>query len=92
MNGPTVARVARKSHRCGWTSHPIKPGDVYLMHTQFPGGDGMYADAAGHPVEMPECAACAERYGRGHLIQERKDRHGGIGPAALIITITQEDK
>lgn len=70
----TVARKARAARRCGWTSHPIKPGDVYLMHTEFPGGDAGYADAAGHPVNMPECADCATRYGRGDLIQARRDR------------------
>lgn len=70
----TVARKAWAARRCGWTSHPIKPGDVYLMHTEFPGGDAGYADAAGHPVNMPECADCATRYGRGDLIQARRDR------------------
>lgn len=68
----TVAHKARMPHRCGFTSHPIKPGEVYLQHTEFPGGDAGYADAAGHPVRVAECADCATRYGRGHLIEERR--------------------
>lgn len=68
-------RRARKSRPCGGdyiTS--IKPGDLYIEHTEFPGGDAVFADAAGHPVRMAECRECAERYGRGHLFP---DHEGG---------------
>ena len=57
------ARKARPSC-CG----PIQPGDLYVEHTEFPGGESGYADAAGCPVRMSECRKCAERYGRGPLI------------------------
>ena len=46
----------------------MRPGELYLMHTEFPGGDAGYADGAGHPVRLAECRACATRYGRGHLL------------------------
>lgn len=69
----TRRRIARKPHRCeGCTSiqpGPIQPGDVYLEHTEFPGGDAGYADAAGHPVRAAECAGCAARYGREYLLE-----------------------
>ncbi|WP_137726488.1 hypothetical protein [Prescottella subtropica] len=43
---------------------------MYLEHIEFPGDDAGYADAAGHPVRHAECAGCARRYGRGHLLDE----------------------
>ena len=61
-------RRARKTHRCGCANGPIHPGQFYIEHTQLPGADADYANAAGHPVRMAECRDCAERYGRGHLI------------------------
>lgn len=60
-------RVARTPKRCG--EHPIKRGDVYLEWTEFPGGEAGYADHAGHPVRMAECADCARRYGRAALLE-----------------------
>lgn len=60
----TAQRVSQKARRCG-CGGVISAGDRYLMHKEFPGHDAGYADAAGHPVEMPECGACARRYGRG---------------------------
>lgn len=77
MNDPffTVRRrVARKVRRCpscymAGDRALIKPGDVYLEHKEFPGGDAGYADSAGHPVRMPECAECARQSGRGHLLE-----------------------
>ncbi|MGW4325419.1 hypothetical protein ACWEKR_05955 [Nocardia sp. NPDC004573] len=57
-------RRARKVRR---GCHPIKVGEHYLEFTDFPGSDLGFADAAGHPVRLAECRACAERYGRGHL-------------------------
>jgi hypothetical protein len=59
----TRRRVARKRHWCG-CGRRILPGDVYLLHTTFPGHDSGYADTAGHPVQSPECAGCATRCGR----------------------------
>ncbi|MEU2013048.1 hypothetical protein [Nocardia sp. NPDC019302] len=64
MNARTTLRRARKVH---FGCHPIKPGEHYLEFTDFPGSDLGFADAAGHPVRLAECRACAERYGRGHL-------------------------
>ena len=65
-------RVARTRHRCYGNdpnTHRIQPGDVYLEHTTFPGLDDMgYATAAGRPIRSAECADCAQRYGRGHLL------------------------
>lgn len=61
----------RRARRLRWCescdSGDIQPGDLYLEHKEFPGGDSGFADAAGHPVRSPECRACAELYGRGHL-------------------------
>lgn len=68
-----VRRVARTPKRCSETwlfaGHPIKPGEVYLEWTEFPGGEAGYADSAGHPVRMAECADCATRYGRADLLR-----------------------
>ncbi|MDH6282904.1 hypothetical protein [Prescottella agglutinans] len=66
-------RVARTWHYC-CPSHRIQPGDVYLEHTEFPGSDVGWADAAGHPVRHRECSECALRYGRGHLLAEGGDQ------------------
>lgn len=66
-------RVARKTHYC-CGQYRIQPGDVYLEHTEFPGNDAGYADAAGHPVRHAECSECALRYGRGHLLAEGGDQ------------------
>lgn len=64
----TRRRVARKAHHCCGLN--IRPGDTYLEHTEFPGDDAGYADAAGHPVRHAECEHCARRYGRGHLLTQ----------------------
>lgn len=65
----TRRRVARKPRiSCGGYCPTIQPGQVYLEHTEFPGGDAGYATAAGHPVRLAECADCATRYGRAHLL------------------------
>ena len=69
----TRRRVARKPHWCS-DHHRIEPGDVYIEHTEFPGGDAGYADAAGHPVRMAECAICAARYDRADLLEPVPDR------------------
>ena len=67
-------RVARHVRICGASASycigagRIQPGEVSLMHTEFPGGESGYADAAGRPVRMAECVACATRYGRAALL------------------------
>lgn len=63
-------RVARRPRTCG-SGHPIPAGAAYLLWTEFPGGEAGYADAAGHPVQMSECAECATRYGRADLLAAR---------------------
>ncbi|WP_280381021.1 hypothetical protein [Nocardia wallacei] len=71
MTTTTRLRRARKKHiACGGYCPPIQPGELYLEHKEFPGGEAGYADAAGHPVRAAECRACAERYGRGHYFEE----------------------
>lgn len=57
-------RKARKARICPGCRCYIGAGHLYIEHTEFPGGDAGYADAAGHPVRMAECRQCAERYGR----------------------------
>ena len=44
--------TARSRHRCEWCHKAIEPGTVYVLATEYPGGDSGYADAAGHPVRM----------------------------------------
>jgi hypothetical protein len=66
-------RRARKPHpACGGYCKPIRPGDLYIEHTEFPGGGAEYASSAGHPVRLAECRDCAQRYGRGHLFIEQE--------------------
>lgn len=70
-NFTSRVRRARTTHvACGGRCKPIRPGELYVEHKEFPGGEAGYADYAGHPVRMAECRACAERYGRGHLFSE----------------------
>lgn len=40
----------------------IRKGDLYLLCTEFPGGESGYADAAGHPVRLRLCMDCAPRW------------------------------
>jgi hypothetical protein len=64
---PTTRRVARKPHRCNSCDSPaIKPGQPYLSGTVFPGHD-LIPTAV--PLRLAECAACATRYGRAHLLE-----------------------
>lgn len=71
MNTTVRRRVARKPRPCPGCDRIIAPGATYLEHTEFPGGEAGWADAAGHPVRMSECADCATRYGRGELLGTR---------------------
>lgn len=76
MTTRTRVRRARVPHvACGGHCPQIQPGDLYIEHTWFPGGDSEYANSAARPVRMTECRKCAERYGRGHLLAAR-DRPG----------------
>ena len=68
-----TARVkrARKEHvACGGHCEPIRPGDLYVEHTEFPGNEAVHTDVTWRPRRAAECRSCAERYGRGHLIKD----------------------
>lgn len=62
-----TARVARRSHRCR-CGHSIVPGELYVSSVASPnhgeiGNVGWWREA--------ECSSCAERYGRGWLLDAR---------------------
>jgi hypothetical protein len=64
-------RVARAEHRCeNYPYHcpPIKPGDVYLLHTAYPGQD--WNDGWTKPGSLAECGPCATTSGREHLLAD----------------------
>lgn len=54
--------VARKRYRCddypASSADVIKPGDRYVLITEYPGGESGYATGAGHPVRMKSCLNC----------------------------------
>lgn len=62
----TVRRVARKPHRCSGCEGSIRPGQPYVSGTVFPGHD---ANTTTVPLRLAECASCAARYGRAHLLE-----------------------
>ena len=63
----TRVRRARKQHdACGGYCRPIAPGELYVEHVAYPGDDAM--DGVTRPWRLRECARCARRYGRGHLL------------------------
>lgn len=67
----TIARTARKPHICtGGYCRTIQPGERYLRHTCSPNdpdvGNTGWCDSR-------ECADCAMRYGRGELLDVKKD-------------------
>jgi hypothetical protein len=67
MSEPTtVRRVAMKLHRCNGCESTIKPGRPYLSGIVFPGHDLISTPV---PVRLAECAECAARYGRAHLLE-----------------------
>lgn len=67
-NVTSRVRRARKMRLCdAYPGRPIRPGELYVEHTEYPGGESGYADSAGHPVRMAECRDCAEQCGRGYL-------------------------
>ena len=54
---------ARKVYVCDWCQEAIVKGSVYVLATEFPGGEAGYADSAGHPVswrihDAPPCHYC----------------------------------
>lgn len=61
----TKRRIARNVHVCDSCENFIHPGQVYLLHTLFPGNDIVDNKV---PWQSRECSACATRYGRGHLV------------------------
>jgi hypothetical protein len=66
-----TARV-RRARKIRFGCHVIMPGELYIEHTEFPGGDDTgYADSARHQVRMAECRTCAQRYGRGDMFNNR---------------------
>ncbi|SLG54120.1 hypothetical protein [Mycobacteroides abscessus] len=67
-----VRRARKTRTACGGYCPDIQPGDLYIEHTEFPGGDAEWANSAGHPIRLAECHSCAERYGRGHLLTKRE--------------------
>lgn len=79
--------VARKAHRCEQCgiAGKIEPGHVYLRYVAFPGDvhDGPA------PWVIRECADCAHRYGRSHLLypipDAQPDRYwlGDVVPSYL---------
>lgn len=70
---------ARRARTIRYGCHVITPGELYVEHTEFPGGEAGYADAAGHPVRIAECRGCAERYSRSEILTEyeRNERPPG---------------
>lgn len=65
--------TARKRHQCEDyppTTHTIKPGEQYVIATEYPGGESGYADDAGHPVRIKLCTACAGPRRMERLIAE----------------------
>lgn len=63
----TTVRTARQFHWCGgWRyGHQIKPGERYIEHVISPDHEDIGNTGWSR---APECAECAERYGRGHLL------------------------
>lgn len=60
----TVRRVSRRPRRCG-CGNTIPKGTAYLSIVMSPGHDGI---APRGWSRADECAACATRYGRSHIL------------------------
>jgi hypothetical protein len=65
----TTARVARKAHRCThYCGNHIQSGDTYLEVVASPD----HGDLSNPGWwRLAECAPCATRGSRGHLIEAR---------------------
>lgn len=62
----TKRRVAAKLHHCDSCGGFIRDGQVYLLHTIFPGNDIFIDNKV--PMQSRECSECATRYGRGEQV------------------------
>ncbi|MEV5538501.1 hypothetical protein AB0L13_16720 [Saccharopolyspora shandongensis] len=63
----STVHTARKAHYCdGCARYAIKPGQRYRKGKASPGTD--LINEGPHWAIFRECADCATRYGRGHLI------------------------
>lgn len=60
----TTRRISRRLRFCS-CGLSIDPGEPYLSHVAPPYDDATYSDRW---ERIDECPECAERYGRGHLI------------------------
>lgn len=65
------ARTRRVASCCSWLDRIvyIPAGAVYVHSVLFPGND-IWDNTV--PWSSDECAECARRYGRGHLVDERE--------------------
>jgi hypothetical protein len=75
---------ARKNYACdyrmSYSCHGIAAGQLYVTSTEFPGGEAMYANAAGHPVRMRICSTCEiERCGGNSACGASIHVHGCYG-------------
>lgn len=57
-------RRARAERLCeGYRCTVVIPvGQMYLVCTEFPGGESGYASSAGHPVRLSVCPDCAPEW------------------------------
>lgn len=62
----TTPRVARKHHTCDCRA-PIRPGERYLEHVAAPDAPDL---GNSQWWRLAECAECATRRGRAHLLVE----------------------
>lgn len=70
----TTLRTARKPRLCDSCLRWIKTGDLYLEHVASPNHEDL---GNTRWRRSPECAACATRYGRAHLLVKPKPHIAG---------------
>ena len=61
----TTPRLARSDRRCDSCECRVSSGERYLEHVASPDHDSV---SNGRWNRMAECASCATRYGRAHLL------------------------